>query len=407
MARSPKRADAQAELLTVRADQFHGFPVQRDACDDCPVLLHTTWVIQTREDARGKKEKRRKKDTATTATRSHRDPVPPPYPTAPAPRRPGAATMWAIAYARCWLAVLALPCFSVAALTESNNNATGNAHGLMMHMDGLATPSGPSGPQVSWIVLDFGRQVTLDGFRLYSHGDSINDVSNHFFQPAAPGSSTNPKMITWAAVAGTFTGAAGAGVTTPQDFAFPAAAARVWRWVVTGVHPSANCPGGECQPNVAELEFHEAGNKPGVMMLNGGTANSSLVLTAVDFNANAGGQTPANPAWKAVDGKLLYADYSEGWDANVAPASTLPSPPPVPALPTGTPQQMHYLENDLSMFIHFSICTFNDGCSGGQQNDAYQGWHPWHGNFDIIFGPFLAHFSAPPPPHIRRVLCSA
>ena len=105
---------------------------------------------------------------------------------------------------------------------------------------------------------------------------------------------------------------------------------------MTGVHPSANCPGGDCQPNVAELEFHEAGNKPGVMMLNTGTDNRSWVLTAVDFNANSGGQTPANPAWKAVDGKLLYADYSEGWDANGAPASTLPSPPPVPALPTGT-----------------------------------------------------------------------
>jgi hypothetical protein len=23
------------------------------------------------------------------------------------------------------------------------------------------------------------------------------------------------------------------------------------------------------------------------------------------------------------------------------------------------------------------ICTFNDGCNGGQQNDEYQGWHPW------------------------------
>lgn len=208
---------------------------------------------------------------------------------------------------------------------------------------------------MSWIVLDFGRQVTLDGLRLYSHGDSIHDVSDHFFQPATPGSSTNPKAITWAAVVGMFEGAAGEGVNTPQDFGFPAAAARVWRWVVTGVHPSTKCPGGQCQPDVAELEFHEAGNKPGVMMLNTGTANRSLVLTAVDFNSNAGGQTPANPAWKAVDGKLLYADYSEGWDANVAPASTLPSPPPAPELPTGTAQQLHYLENELSMFVHFSV----------------------------------------------------
>jgi hypothetical protein len=243
------------------------------------------------------------------------------------------ANMWA----GCCLVVLSLPCFA-AALTASAANS-----------------SGPSGPQVSWIVLDFGRQVTLDGLRLYSHGDSIHDVSDHFFQPATPGSSTNPKAITWAAMVGMFEGAAGEGVNTPQDFGFPAAAARVWRWVVTGVHPSTKCPGGQCQPDVAELEFHEAGNKPGVMMLNTGTANRSLVLTAVDFNSNAGGQTPANPAWKAVDGKLLYADYSEGWDANVAPASTLPSPPPAPELPTGTAQQLHYLENELSMFVHFSV----------------------------------------------------
>ena len=301
------------------------------------------------------------------------------------------------------MAVLLLPSFA-AALTESND-ATGNAHGL-------STPSGQSGPPpvsasapvVSWVVFDFGRQVTLDGLRLYSHGDAIHDVSNHFFQPAAPGSSVDPKAITWAAVAGTFTGAAGDGVGTPQDFAFPAAAARVWRWVVTGVHPSANCPGGECQPNVAELEFHEAGNNRGVMMLNAGTANRSLVLTALDFNANAGGLTPANPAWKAVDGKLLYADYSEGWDANVAPASTLPSPPPVPALPTGTAQQLHYLENtELSMFIHFSICTFNDGCNGGQQNDAYQGKpQPWPAStFDptgIDTEQWVRHFPARFPP---------
>lgn len=277
--------------------------------------------------------------------------------------------MWAVTL----LAILPLPCFS------SGNNATGSAR--LMHMDAsAATPAAPSEPQVSWIVFDFGRQVTLDGFYLYSHGDSIHDVSDHFFQPATPGSSTNPTAITWAAVVGTFTGAAGVGATVPQEYAFPAAAARVWRWVVTGVHPSANCPGrygGECQPNVAELAFHEAGNKPGVMMLNTGTANRSVVLTAVNFTANAGGVTPANPAWKAVDGKLLYADYAEGWDANVAPASTLPSPPPVPALPTATAQQLHHLENELSMFIHFSVCTFNDGCAGGQQNDAYQGWHPW------------------------------
>ena len=28
------------------------------------------------------------------------------------------------------------------------------------------------------------------------------------------------------------------------------------------------------------------------------------------------------------------------------------------ALPMGTVQQLQYLENELSMFIHFSICTY-------------------------------------------------
>ena len=36
--------------------------------------------------------------------------------------------------------------------------------------------------------------------------------------------------------------------------------------------------------------------------------------------------------------------------------------------------------NDLTMFIHFSVCTFNDGCNGGQQNcrkDANGVWEPY------------------------------
>jgi alpha-L-fucosidase len=61
------------------------------------------------------------------------------------------------------------------------------------------------------------------------------------------------------------------------------------------------------------------------------------------------------------------------------PTGPTPPPTPPPPLPTGTAQQLHYLENELSMFIHFSICTFNDGCNGGQQNDVYQGkqGQPW------------------------------
>lgn len=47
------------------------------------------------------------------------------------------------------------------------------------------------------------------------------------------------------------------------------------------------------------------------------------------------------------------------------------------SMPSPTPEQLHYLENELSMFMHFSVCTFNDACSGGswgsQQNCGYGG----------------------------------
>ena len=39
-------------------------------------------------------------------------------------------------------------------------------------------------------------------------------------------------------------------------------------------------------------------------------------------------------------------------------------------LPTGTPEQLHYLGNELSMFIHFSVCTFNRGCDGKSNNNS-------------------------------------
>lgn len=45
------------------------------------------------------------------------------------------------------------------------------------------------------------------------------------------------------------------------------------------------------------------------------------------------------------------------------------------SMPTPSPQQLHYMDNELTMFMHFSVCTFNDACSGGswgsQQNCGY------------------------------------
>ena len=48
-------------------------------------------------------------------------------------------------------------------------------------------------------------------------------------------------------------------------------------------------------------------------------------------------------------------------------------------LPLPSPEQLHYLDSELSMFIHFSVCTFNDGCDGGQQNCVGSGdlSHPY------------------------------
>lgn len=46
--------------------------------------------------------------------------------------------------------------------------------------------------------------------------------------------------------------------------------------------------------------------------------------------------------------------------------------------PQGSPSQLHYLDNELSMFMHYSICTYNEGCDGGQQNCAFEGKkQPW------------------------------
>ena len=47
-------------------------------------------------------------------------------------------------------------------------------------------------------------------------------------------------------------------------------------------------------------------------------------------------------------------------------------------LPMPTPQQLHYMDSELTMFMHFSVCTFNNGCDGGQQNCGYQHQRqPW------------------------------
>ena len=46
------------------------------------------------------------------------------------------------------------------------------------------------------------------------------------------------------------------------------------------------------------------------------------------------------------------------------------------SLPKPSPQQLHYMDSELTMFMHFSICTFNKGCDGGQQN-CQKNHQPW------------------------------
>ncbi len=46
--------------------------------------------------------------------------------------------------------------------------------------------------------------------------------------------------------------------------------------------------------------------------------------------------------------------------------------------PQGSTSQLQYLDNELSMFMHYSICTYNEGCNGGQQNCGFEGKEqPW------------------------------
>ena len=202
----------------------------------------------------------------------------------------------------------------------------GRPGGLMDHWVGSA--KGDSNG--AWLQFDLGSEVELDGFRLYGAGDNVHDVQSSFLQAAAPGST--PASYVWQPeVAASF--ATRRGAKLPQDFYFPGTKARIWRWVATAVSPSINCPGeSSCQAQLAEVEFHEAGAKKGVFMLNQGSANHSLVFLS------SGDGTPQNEAWKAVDGDLSYADFSAGWDTTCPSRGCRPLPnPPKPAHPPPPP----------------------------------------------------------------------
>ena len=92
-----------------------------------------------------------------------------------------------------------------------------------------------------------------------------------------------------------------------QIFSFAPVAAQRFRWVVLDCHPSKLTKRSHAM--IAEIEFHEAGNKQGVFMLNDGTKEQSLVVSS------SGDGTPKNPAWQSVDGLVRYKDFAYGYDA--------------------------------------------------------------------------------------------
>ena len=105
-----------------------------------------------------------------------------------------------------------------------------------------------------------------------------------------------------------------------QDFSFTPVSGQRWRWVILDCHPSKLTKRSHAM--IAEVEFHEAGTKQGVFMINTGTQEKSLVVSS------SGDGTPENPAWQAVDGAVRYQDFKYGYDAVLR--ADLPDPPVPP-----------------------------------------------------------------------------
>jgi hypothetical protein len=184
----------------------------------------------------------------------------------------------------------------------------------------------------SWITVDFGHNVSLDGVRLYSAGDKVHDVTESFLQAATLNS--EPTSIVWSKIASRFHTVPG--TKLPQEAFFPVTKARIWRWVTTNIVHTKLCQpvSTHCQPNVAEIEFHKAGAARTTWMRNNDTASNSLVIDS------SGGNDSQNGAWAAMDGLLIYQDFKYGWDAG---QMKLPDPPtPVGPPPPAGPQKVSW-----------------------------------------------------------------
>ena len=180
----------------------------------------------------------------------------------------------------------------------------------------------------SWVILDFGSPITLDGIRLCSYGDGVHDPRHMYLQAGTAvsggGFAWDPKEVR--ALVGAFSnGTEAAPKPQTQQFAFAKATSRHWRWVVQDCWPSPLTKASHAM--VAEVEFHRAGDHAGVFLLNSGTAASSLIASS------SGDGTPKNPAWQAVDGIVRYKSFAYGYDAVLG---QLPDPPPAAPAANGS-----------------------------------------------------------------------
>ena len=189
-------------------------------------------------------------------------------------------------------------------------------------------------------------------------------------------------------------GGAGGGLSATVSFAPPFDApgslqlANISAW--PGLAPANECPavsdvvcaGFELQDAVSGAWFNataalnadasalvlSAAGAPAGATLNA-TSNGFAVWPQVSLFGTLGASAlPAYP-WRFAVASSADAAARADADADAkadAAAAQLP-------LPLPTAEQLHYLDSELTMFMHFSVCTFNDGCNGGQQNCGYGG----------------------------------
>jgi hypothetical protein len=141
----------------------------------------------------------------------------------------------------------------------------------------------------SWVVFDFGRNMTLDGMRAHSYGDGVHDPWHMYLQGAKSlaggGFAWAGSNITSWLIGKASNGSESKPVPMTQDFSFAAPmTAQRWRWVILDCHPSTLTKHSHAM--IAEIEFHEVGSAKGVYVLNNGTEEDSLVVSSSGDGTN-------------------------------------------------------------------------------------------------------------------------